>query len=195
MDSLAYAREVYPALHASAVEKISASGAFDRIKTAQAAAARGAEALLQPRKGIIGWLQKLLGAPEHYAKQLPGIHGAGFESGVGAARGKYNELLSAAEGEVQRLRPFEGQVAGLKKQLERAGKPPSRWPLPLGIGAGVIGLPTAYYMGKGSEADEARKQKLLAFGGGAAAGLFLPKVIRGLTSGASSLGMLPSQGY
>jgi len=195
MDALAYAREVYPPLHKSAMDKIKASGALGRIKTAQAAM-RGAESLLKPRGGIRGFLEKLLGSPEHFGKQIPGLHGAGFDAGRQAAKGKYQELLTAAEQEVQRLRPMEKQVAGLQKQLDRAGKPPSRWPLPLGIGAGVIGLPTAYYLGKGSEADEARKQKMLAFGGGAAAGLFLPKIVRGLTGGASNLGLMPSQqGY
>jgi len=204
-DLVPYVQKAFPAIHKTAMDRVSASGALDFTKEAQAGAARQ----LLEHPGLWSRIKGVFRpgtASTSYERQIPGI----AEDIAGSLRGEQESAfqalehqLASAERQAARVPGMEGELASLRESAKAPGGGGGasghlgrlgRWGLPLSLGAGAIGVPTAYYMGQGFGQDESHRDKMLAFGGGAAAGLFAPRIIRGLTSTAQNLGLTPGQG-
>lgn len=124
---------------------------------------------------------------------------------------EYDKLRSAHKSTAEQLAAYQKDPNALAKAQQAAAEAEGsaanakKWMLPI-AGAGAVGIPTAYFIGKSKGEEGKTTTRNLAFGAGAAAGLAAPHVYRGvkdtLGNAASRLrdnaiGMLPPdmEGY
>jgi len=191
MDKLAaYVAASYPHLHKQAAEAVAASPILANVKI-------GA---LRPL-GILGHLRRVF-SPRAYAEAFnPQMREAVEEAarrGVSKGRAEVGDVYKGLEEELLTAQSKAREAAALRKEIESlraagvnpGGRSRLGWLPKIGIGAGLLGVPAAYLGGRAQAEQDAARGKLLAFGGGAAAGLFAPRILRGLAEGANRLSLM-----
>ena len=173
------------------------AGIFGRIsRLMRRPAAEAASAATHAVPEETAYLRNLAGNQDKKIQQL----GKQYKTDTAAMRAE-QEAMQAQHAEAMKTQGAQhanelGQYQanpGALAQAQNSG----RWAKRIGVGAGVAGLaaaPAAYYYGNQSGAADKTRTRNIAFGAGAAAGLALPSVTRGLMSvagRASQSGLLP----